>query len=174
MLLAASRFSLAASRDSHPGAVELSGSTGVLLAPEGVGNHPLFGGGVYVSLNRFLAIGADGVYSRLLDKQIQSVRTRADVFGLTGNVRFSIPTGTRVTPYAAAGAGFARENASATLMGQEISARHSNNPLLHAGGGVKIALGRSFGIRGEAMLLRYHDAYAGTTSAGAYYEFGAR
>ncbi len=81
---------------------------------------------------------------------VSSLNRRA--FYFTPGIRYKIPTGTRISFYAALGGGLATYNERDTVVNGQVTATNASSyhPALDFGGGIDLRLARWMSLRGEA------------------------
>ena len=159
--------------DSRMGTTEVSGGGGVAFAPEGIGNRPLIGGDLQISLSRYFSVGGGMSYFWANESILGGlVKGKVDALMYGGNFQFHIPTGTRVAPFIGSGVGALRAGGSLTLFGVQGSAQDTVFAANY-GGGVRVYILPNFGIKSEFRAIKARDYdWFSTITTGVFYQFG--
>ncbi len=158
---------------AQAGQVEVSGFTGLLAVSEGIGNHPLFGGGLFVHANKYLSIGGDLAYSPLHRSNLLGATASANYYAGMGKVRVHVPTASRVQPYATGAFGAARISGAVRFVGLPYYTDAATEMTYGGGAGFNTFVTRRFGVRFEGDYLKVHQsAHTAQIVVGAFYRFG--
>jgi hypothetical protein len=159
---------------AQAGQVEVSGFAGLLAASEGIGNHPLFGGGLFVHANKRLSIGGDLAYSPINKSTYGfGVTSNINYYSGLGKVRVHLPAASRVQPYVNGAFGAARASGAARFAGVPYFEDAETEMVYGGGAGFNSFVTRRFGVRFEGNYLRIHQGgHTAQIVVGAFYRFG--
>ncbi len=177
LLLAAALCAVPAAAQRYQGEagqVEVSGSLGLIAMSQGAGNHPVFGGGLFVHAGRRLSIGDDFAYSPINKSEYGfGISSNVNYYSGLGKARIHIPTASRVQPYVSAAFGAARGSGSARIGGVQYFEVAETEMAYGGGAGFNTFVTRRFGVRFDGNYLKIHQgAHTAQVLVGAFYRFG--
>lgn len=168
--------------------IEVSGFGGGVTFDDGGGTHGIGGAAAAVSLGDNLHVFGEFAFSTLATASASEAGITANgtdnLLNFGGGVDYSFgSSGSKLRPYvtAAFGLGHQIASASANAAGYAINISQTANSLYTGfGGGVRLYLGKSWGLKPEVRYQRYTGvgSSAGTGSnsvqytVGLFYQFG--
>lgn len=169
--------------------VEVSGFGGALTMDGGVGTHPTYGGSAAVLLGDNVHVFGEFSMSNLLSEQVSSgsmtATGTAKLANYGGGVDYSFgSSSSRFRPYVLAGIGVGHFYATGSGGGTSVSLGLTNQFYTAFGGGLRMYLGKQWGLKPEVRYQRYFSsessliggAVGGSNvvqyTVGVFYQFG--
>jgi hypothetical protein len=155
------------------GKVELTGFTGFNLQEgTGQGTEPSFGGSLGLGINRFLTIVLEGSWNSTVSADFEGVEVQARVYDLNGGLQVNFPNNSRVVPYVVAGGGLLHATAGVKFFGADVVGDSATEFSPNFGGGLKVHISNTFGVRLEGKAFHPIDGgWGGRVTAGVFYQF---
>lgn len=155
----------------------------------GVGTHPTYGGSAAVLLGDNVHVFGEFSMSNLLSEQVSSgsvtATGTAKLANYGGGVDYSFgSSSSRFRPYVLAGVGVGHFYATGSGDGASVSLGITNQFYEAVGGGVRMYLGKQWGLKPEVRYQHYNSsnssliggAIAGSSAVqytvGVFYQFG--
>jgi hypothetical protein len=169
--------------------VEVSGFGGAITMNGGVGTHATYGGGAAVPLGDNVHVFGEFGISTLASEQVSSgsitATGTAKLANYGGGADYSFgSSGSRFRPYVLAGVGIGHFYANGSGEGTSVSLGITNQFYTALGGGVRMYLGKQWGLKPEVRYQHYYSSQSslvGGTVAGSsavqytvgvFYQFG--
>ena len=169
--------------------VEVSGFGGAITMNSGVGTHATYGGGAAVLLGDNVHVFGEFGISTLASEQVSSgsvsATGTAKLANYGGGVDYSFgSSGSRFRPYVLAGVGVGHFYATGSGGGASVSLGITNQFYEAFGGGVRMYLGKQWGLKPEVRYQHYNSSnssliggtVAGSSAVqytvGVFYQFG--
>jgi hypothetical protein len=141
---------------------EVSGFGGTITIDSGVGTHPAYGAAAAFRLGDNVHLFGEFSSAKLLTETISGVTASAKVMNYGGGADYSFGSSkSKLRPYVTAGFGVGHFSAS----GPGISLTINNALYGEVGGGVRLYLGKHWGLKPEARYQRYSSSQSSLLQA---------
>ncbi len=171
------------------GGVEVSGFGGGITLDGGVGTHAAYGGSAAYLLGDNVHLFGEFSYTTLASETVSSGTTTANAavnlasYGGGADYSFGSPS-SKLRPYVLAALGVGHFYGNGSSGGTSVSLGITNDIYAGIGGGIRLYLGKHWGLKPEVRYQRYNSSQSSLLGAtigssnsvqytvGVFYQFG--